>query len=107
MDWGGEEQPVITRAQWARAQQIGEDWRASVHRLLVPARVQEEQQQEEKLIAIVDRAGTVGYTAREVSQLANQPRDEVEPILERLARDEIFDTYVPTSGRVKRYRVKP
>ena len=89
LDWDSEEAPVITLAHWARAQQIVEHWRASVHRLLVPVRIQEERRQEERVLSVIKRAGQQGVTVRDVYRALNMGRDEVEAVINHLVKDGI------------------
>ena len=105
LDWDGEDTPVITLAHWAKAQQIVEGWRASVHRLLVPEQAQAEQAFEEKLMDVVRRFGDPGMTARNVARYAHCSRNQVEPVLDRLVRDDLLTSSVPEGRKAKQYYV--
>ena len=100
LDWDGEGQPVIEVGHWARAQQIVESWRASVHRLLVPARVQAEQRQEERILNVIRGAGQQGVTLRDIYRPLGVARDEVEPIVRNLVQDGLVtETHVKTTSQ--------
>ena len=90
LDWEEGSKPVITLAHWTKAQQVVEGWRASVHRLLVPMRVQEEQQREERVFNTIRRAGQQGATIRDIYRVLSMTRDEVEAIIRRLITDGII-----------------
>jgi hypothetical protein len=107
LDWSGEVEPNVTLGHWARAQQIVEKWRASVHRLLVPAQAQEETRREERVLAAYGRAGESGVTVRDVYRTLGMERSEVERLTNNLLRDGLLEEVrgeQRTGRRTTRYR---
>ena len=108
LDWaaGPQRRPCITAAHWARGQMVAEKWRASAHRVLgILTGDRAEQEQEDRILRVLRRADREGLTAREVGQMLNCRRRDIEPLLEDLVKDEILETHVPAGKKVDRYRL--
>ena len=94
VDWAAaasDSEPVITPAHWAKAQQITESWRVSLHRMVSAAdRLCDEENPEQKVLARLHSAPD-GLTSRELANYLNMTRPErrtlLDRILERMAQD--------------------
>ena len=80
-----EQLPVrVALRHWARAQQIVEGWRASLHDLRRQGITTDEEQLAQKLLARLDAVRPAGKTARELSQDTHRPSDAIISLLNLL-----------------------
>lgn len=80
-----EQLPVrVALRHWARAQQIVEGWRASLHELRRQGITTDEEQLAQKLLARLDAVRPAGKTARELSQDTHRPSDAIISLLNLL-----------------------
>lgn len=108
LDWAAKptQSLAVQLGHWTLAQNITEEWRASAHRLLVSLDSDRgEESTERRLLQIVDRGGATGLTARELGQLMHRRRETVERLLVQLVQDGLIETFIPSGGKVNRYRL--
>jgi hypothetical protein len=94
IDWsmaGGTGPICITQAHFAKAQQLAEDYRASLHRMIEDAsRPTEDEDFEKKIMRYLESASK-GLTSREISRATHMSsaaqRQELNLILERMMED--------------------
>jgi hypothetical protein len=80
-----EQLPVhIALRHWARAQQIVEGWRESLHELRRQGIATDEERLAHKLLARLDAVRPAGKTARELSQELHHPSDALLQVLHLL-----------------------
>ncbi len=80
-----EQLPVrVALRHWARAQQIVEGWRASLHDLRRQGITTDEEQLAQKILARLDAVRPAGKTARELSQDTHRPSDAIISLLNLL-----------------------
>jgi hypothetical protein len=77
-----EQLPVrMALRQWARAQQIVEGWRESLHDLRRQGITTDEEQLAQKILTRLDAVRLVGKTTRELSQDTYHPSDAIISLL--------------------------
>jgi hypothetical protein len=102
LDWGcgSQQEPRLTLPHFARAQGIAERWRASAHRLLDMLSnrdVAAEYGKEDRILRVIQAAGSGGITARTVYRALGLRRVEFELAVAGLVRD----------GLIRETEIKP
>jgi len=102
LDWGcgNQQEPRLTLPHYARAQGIAERWRASAHRLLDMLSnrdVAAEYGKEDRILRVIQAAGSGGITARTVYRTLGLRRVEFELAVAGLVRD----------GLIRETEIKP
>ena len=103
LDWAEDDRepaPLVSLAHWARGQAIAESWRASAHRLLdslCNRRVAEEHDKEDRILRVIQAAGSGGITARNIYRTLGLRRVEFELAVAGLVRD----------GLIREIEIKP
>jgi Protein of unknown function (DUF3987)/IclR helix-turn-helix domain len=87
IDWadeGDQQQPIrITLGHWARAQQITESWRASLHRMKHALTASKETEEEDRILSHLESRPN-GETLRELCHRTGLPKKSVEQALDTL-----------------------
>jgi predicted transcriptional regulator len=94
----------IELSHWARAQQIAERWRRSLHNLIDQLGQSEdspERTQEMKVLRVLERRGAL--PTRDVARFANISTGEAQRILDQLTK--VGELRVEPGKRTKRYRL--
>jgi hypothetical protein len=103
LDWAEDDRepaPLVSLAHWARGQAIAESWRASAHRLLdslTNRRVSEERDREDRILRVIQAAGSGGITSRSIYRALGLRRVEFELAVAGLVRD----------GLIREIEIKP
>lgn len=92
IDWAESGQldqlPMVTRAHWARAWEIAEGWRASLHRVLdaldVTLDARQEMNDDRKVVFILRQYGHVGCSGRELGKFARIGSKRLSAAIQRL-----------------------
>lgn len=100
VDWAAAAgSPCIELPHLARAIAIVEEWRASAHRALALTTREASSPLRERLLGVLERAGTRGETTRDLGRLMRGvDRGEVETMLGRLVRDREVESIEQPSG---------
>ncbi len=104
IDWSCESDkpkntPRITLGHWARAQQIVENWRSSLHHLLPALDTSEDARHQDRIVTTI-KSNPDGLTKREIARSTGIPNKRITEALEVLIdAGEVEEQIIPTGGR--------
>jgi len=99
-DWDGKAAPQIELPHFARAQEITETWRASVHRTLEAAVESGITRLEKRLIRLITLSGPNGISLRDLCKaLKDKQPSEIEAALYELERGGIIEMFETKPGK--------
>lgn len=80
--------PVVSRAHWARAWEIAEGWRESLHRVIddldISIEARREMSEEHKIMRVLRSYGNVGASGRDINKFAKLESGRFKAALRRL-----------------------
>lgn len=96
----------LTRAHYARAQHLVEEWRATLHGLWANETKHEEQSLADRILSKLRQPGPTqrGWTVRELQLFTKKPRRDIENVLQMLAEAGLV---VAETGRSVRWTALP